>query len=290
MISKKPRRQLVRLTTGRSVVTVGQQRRPWSDFSHRAMVVSWPRFIAGVALIIFALNILFAGIYALGTNPIANSRPGSLRDLFYFSVETLSTVGYGDMHPQTDYAHIVATIESFTGIFFIALMTGLIFARFSRPRARILFSEIATIARRDGVPALTIRMANERHNYITDAHASLWLLSRNKTSEGRSFRGFVPLTLLRAENPAFALSWALFHVIDATSPLFGKSAQDLADDDAQLILSVTGHDETSAQTVHARKLYSHDDVRWGEHFVDILSVEDDMATLDFNRFHDSEPE
>lgn len=287
MISKKPRRQLVRLA-GRNIVALGQQRRPWSDFSHRAMVVTWPRFVAAVALIIFVLNIMFAGIYALGTNPVANARPGSLRDLFYFSVETLSTVGYGDMHPQTDYGHIVATIESFTGIFFIALMTGLIFARFSRPRARILFSEIATVAPHDGVPALTIRIANERHNYITDAHATLWLLSRNKTAEGRNFRGFVPLTLLRAENPAFALSWALFHVIDATSPLFGKSAEDLADEDAQLILSVTGHDETSAQTVHARKLYSHEDLRWGEHFVDILKLEDNMTTLDFNRFHDSE--
>lgn len=271
-------------------MALGQQRRPWSDFSHRAMLVTWPRFVGAVALIIFALNILFAGIYALGTNPVANARPGALRDLFYFSVETLSTVGYGDMHPQTDYAHIVATIESFTGIFFIALMTGLIFARFSRPRARILFSEIATIAQHDGASSLTIRIANERHNYITDAHATLWLLSRTRTVEGRNFRGFVPLTLLRAENPAFALSWALFHVIDATSPLFGKSATDLADEDAQLILSVTGHDETSAQTVHARKLYSHDALRWGENFVDILSVEDDMAILDFNRFHDSEPE
>ena len=289
MKRQKPRRQVVRLA-GRSIVAVGQQRRPWSDFSHRAMVVSWPVFIASVALIILMLNGLFAVLYVLGRSPVAHARPGSFSDLFYFSVETLSTVGYGDMHPQTQYGHVIATVESFTGIFFIALMTGLIYARFSRPRARILFSDVATIAKRDGVPTLAVRMANERHNYISDAHAALWLLSSVKTKEGRNFRGFEPLTLMRADNPAFALSWALFHVIDASSPLYGKTAEDLADDNAQFVLNMTGYDETSAQTIHARKVYDHEDVLWGKHFVDILRVEDSVAMLDYNRFHDSEEE
>src|SRR3984885_7521217 len=177
----------------REIVTEGLHLTFWGDISHRCMTASWPAFIGGAVLVFIAFNAIFAVFYWIGNQPVSNIPAGDYIDYVYFSIETLSTAGYGDMHPQTHYGHFVAAVELFTGIFSMSLMTGLIFFRFSRPNARLLFADNAVISTHDGTPTLMVRLANERHNVIGNAAVKLWLL-RNETSvEGGSFRRFYEL-------------------------------------------------------------------------------------------------
>src|SRR5512143_1648993 len=185
--TSKPR--IVRLG-GREVIAEGLRLSFWADISHRCMTASWPAFIGGAALVFIAFNAVFALFYWLGDQPISNVPYRAYIDYLYFSIETLSTAGYGDMHPQTHYGHLVATVELFTGIFSMSLMTGLIFARFARPNARLLFADNPVISSHDGKPTLMVRFANERHNIIGNATARLWLLRNEVSLEGQSFRRF----------------------------------------------------------------------------------------------------
>jgi inward rectifier potassium channel len=263
----------------------------WSDLYYRSMTVSWPGFFASAAAIFIVLNGGFATVYALGDHPIANAVPGRFLDLLYFSIETLATVGYGDMHPQSDYGHLVATVEIFTGMSFLAVMTGLVFARFSRPRARFVFARFPIVAQHEGRPTLMIRIANARHNTISGATARLWLIRGEHTAEGQFFRRYYELELRRSENPVFALSWTLFHTVDQDSPLFGAEPDDLAQADALLVLTISGLDENSAQQLNARQSYSQTHIRWGHRYVDIASSADDgRLLLDYGKFHDVTPE
>src|SRR5262249_40341267 len=149
------------------------------------MTVYWPVFFGSAAAIFLALNAVFGFFYSLGHEPIANAAENGPLGYFYFSIETLATVGYGDMHPQTNYGHLVATVEIFTGMSFLAVMTGLIFARFSRPKARFVFAQHAVVASHESRPTLMIRVANARHNTISGATAKLWLIRAEITPEGQ---------------------------------------------------------------------------------------------------------
>jgi inward rectifier potassium channel len=170
-------------------------------------------------------------------------------------------------------------------------MTGLIFARFSRPNARLLFAEHPVISLHDGQPTLMVRFANERHNIIINATAQLWMVRTETTQESRSFRRFSELALLRSDSPLLALSWTLFHVIDADSPLNGLQPDELADTKAGFIVLVTGYDEIAAQTIHARKTYDSRDIRHGHRYADIVGAMDDgRIKVDYGRFHDTELE
>jgi inward rectifier potassium channel len=263
----------------------------WSDLYYRSMTVSWPGFFASAAAIFIVLNTGFAFVFALGDRPIANAVPGRFLDLMYFSIETLATVGYGDMHPQSDYGHLVATVEIFTGMSFLAVMTGLVFARFSRPRARFVFARFPIVAQHEGQPTLMIRVANARHNTISGATARLWLIRGERTAEGQFFRRYYELELRRGENPVFALSWTLFHTVDQDSPLYGAKPDDLAQADALLVLTISGLDENSAQQLNARQSYSQTHIRWGHRYADIASSTDDgRLLLDYGKFHDVIPE
>lgn len=263
----------------------------WGDVYHRSMTASWRAFLGAIAATFFILNIAFAGLFALGTAPVANMPPGDFPHYIFFSVETLGTVGYGDMHPQTTYGHIVASCETFTGLIFAAVITGMIFARFSRPLARVLFSEVMTVGDHDGQPVLSVRLANARHNTISNATAKLWILRKETTREGRIFRRFHELAILRNESPTFVLSWSLFHVIDAASPLFGLGPQDVEDLDASFVVTMQGHDENFAQGIQARRTYTWRDLRWNAHFVDLFTYKDDGGILiDYRRFHEVEAE
>src|ERR1700737_2960904 len=216
----------IRLLGGREVIAEGLRLSFWDDIGHRCMTASWPAFIGGAALVFVAFNAVFASFYWIGDQPIANVPDGAYIDYLYFSIETLSTAGYGDMHPQTHYGHFIATVELFTGIFSMSLMTGLVFSRFSRPTARFLLAAPPPISDHDGERTLMIRLANERHNVISNATAKLWMLKNIVTAEGHPTRRFFELPLLRNESPAFALSWTLYHVIDERSPLYGLTAED----------------------------------------------------------------
>src|SRR5258707_416318 len=246
--------RIVRLG-GREIITEGLHLNFWADISHRCMTASWPAFIAGAALVFVGFNAVFALLYWIGNQPISNVPGGAYIDYLYFSIETLSTAGYGDMHPDTHYGHFIATVELFTGIFSMSLMTGLIFARFSRPNARLLFADNPVISSHDGKPTLMVRLANERHNIIGNATARLWLFKNIVSMEGESLRRFYELPLARNESPALALSWTLYHVVDEESPLYGLNADDLDASKVSLVVVVSGYDVVAAQTVHARKSY-----------------------------------
>src|ERR1700758_758010 len=181
--------QIVRIG-GREIIAEGLRLSFWADISHRCMTASWPAFIAGAAGVFLIFNALFAFVYWLGNDPISNVPDKAYIDYVYFSIETLSTAGYSDMHPQTHYGHFVAAVELFTGIFSMSLMTGLIFARFSRPSARLLFASNPVISNQEGKPTLMVRFANERQNIIGNATARLWMFKNLITAEGQPFRRF----------------------------------------------------------------------------------------------------
>jgi inward rectifier potassium channel len=282
----KEKPQLVRFGH-REIETLGLTQGFWTDLYHRAMTVYWPVFFGSAAVLFVTLNAVFGFLYWLGHEPIANAEGNGPLAFFYFSIETLATVGYGDMHPQTDYGHLIATVEIFTGMSFLAVMTGLIFARFSRPRARFVFASTAVISRHEGRQALMIRTANARHNTISRASARLWLIRAERSKEGDQLRRFYELKLDRSEHPMFVLSWMLFHIIDKESPLHGATASDLEEGDALLVLNVGGLDDSSAQQLYARHVYSWRDIRWRHRYKDITSVSPQgRFLLDYTRFND----
>ncbi len=270
----------------RDVIAKGLSTGFWNDLYHHALTISWPMFVGITAFIFIAVNAVFAIAYAVQPDSIANTGGAEFFNFFSFSIETLASVGYGDMHPQTPYGHIIAAIEIFVGIFSIALLTGVIFARFSRPRARLLFAERPVVSVHDGKRSLVIRVANARLNMISDANAKLWLVSLVMSREGRSFRRFAELTLTKTENPTFVLSWSIFHVIDNTSPLFGLTEDDFKMQEAVLILSINGNDETTGQTIRSRHRYDHEDIAFDHRYVDILETADDgRTTINYALFH-----
>ena len=170
----------------------------------------------------------------------------------------------------------------------MSLMTGLIFARFSRPNARLLFAEHPVISNNEGRPSLMVRFANERNAVISNATARLWLFKNIVSLEGVPFRRFYELPLERSEHPALALSWTLYHVIDEQSPLYGLNADDLQASNVSLAVVVSGYDVVAAQTVHARKIYDHSDIRFGHRYADILGTsEDGRLRIDYGRFHET---
>jgi inward rectifier potassium channel len=282
-------RRIVTLGT-RKVVTEGIVRPIFHDLFHHFMTVSWPRLFATLAAFFFFFDLLFGFLYYLVPGCIANLNPPGFAGDFFFSVETLATVGYGEMHPETFYGHSVAMIEIFVGLMSLALITGLMFARFSRPRARFLFTKNAVVRPIAGKPTLIFRAANERQNIVQDASARLRMLRDEVTEEGYRIRRIVDLPLLRSQHPMFALGWTLMHVIDETSALSTETAESLATSKAAFILSVSGTDENTGQTLMARGEYSSADIRWNATFHDILEeAPDGTIHVDYSKFHDIEP-
>ncbi len=282
-------RRTVKLGT-RQVVTEGIVRPIFHDLFHHFMTVSWPRLFATLATFFLVFDLLFGYLYYLVPGCIANLNPPGFAGDFFFSVETLATVGYGEMHPETFYGHLVAMIEIFVGLMSLALITGLMFARFSRPQARFLFTKNGVVRAIDGKSTLMFRAANERQNVVQDASARLRMLRDEVTAEGYHFRRIVDLRLLRSEHPMFALGWTIMHVIDDTSPLHSETAESLSASKAAFILSLSGTDENTGQTLMARGEYSSADIRWNSTFHDILEeAPDGSIHVDYSKFHDVEP-
>ncbi|HZT03178.1 MAG TPA: ion channel [Steroidobacteraceae bacterium] len=274
----------------RPVLTYGLPRRPWQDLYHLFMTVSWPTLFASYAGFFALFNLIFAALYQAQPADIANLNPGGYWGRFFFSVETLATVGYGDMHPQTVYAHVVASIEIFTGMMSLALITGMMFARFSRPTARILFARHAVIRQFDGRLTLMLRAANARQNVIMEATAQLRLIRDEQTAEGYRIRRIYDLPLRRREQPLFLYGWSLMHVIDEASPLSGANLESLKATKAFLLLTIGGIDETTGQTLMSRHQYHSTSLRWNHTFTDIFTTgEDGIDRFDYTKFHDVEP-
>lgn len=274
----------------RQVVARGLTHRLWLDLYYLSMTVSWWWFWFICAAGFIALNGVFASLYLLDTDAVANARAGNFQDALFFSIETLSTVGYGDMYPKNFYGRLLSTIEIFVGMSFIAIMTGLVFSRFSKPEAHIIFARHPVIGTYNGKRALMLRMANARHNNISDAQAKCWLVKMEKNAEGASFRHYYPLPLLNSENPVFTLTWTICHIIDEASPLFRKSQKDLVDKEATLVVSLNGLDENAVQDLYRRKIYSSSDIRWDHEYVVISQQDAEGRThIDYHKFHDVLP-
>ena len=274
---------------GRDVLVYGMPVQAWGDFYHSALTMRWPAFFASLAGLFLLLNGVFACLYQLGAKPIANQYPDGFLGAFFFSVETLATVGYGDMHPQTLYAHVIATLEIFVGLSGIALGTGLVFARFSRPRANMIFARQVVVHPIEGRMTLMVRAANARQNVITEAQAKLRLIRVETSSDGYRLRRIHDLKLVRDQHPLFTLGWNLMHVIDEASPLHGMTPEMLADQHATLHVVIEGSDESTAQTMQARYSWSDGQIRWDHRYVDLMSDADGVSTMDYTYFHDVVP-
>jgi inward rectifier potassium channel len=282
-------RRVVRVGA-RDVITQGIVTPIFHDLFHHFMTVSWPRLFATLAGFFLVFDLLFGFLYYLVPGSIANLNPAGFAGDFFFSVETLATVGYGEMHPESFYGHSVAMIEIFVGLMSLALITGLMFARFSRPQARFLFTKNGVVRPVAGKSTLMFRAVNERQNIVQDASARLRMLRDEITEEGYRIRRIVDLPLLRSQHPMFSLGWTIMHVIDDASPLSSETAESLSNSKTAFILSVSGTDENTGQTMMARSEYSGDDIRWNSTFHDILEeAPDGTIMVDYSKFHDIEP-
>jgi len=272
------------------VITQGIARRVLQDLYHYFMTVGWPQVFGTIAAFFLVFDVLFGCLYHLVPGCIANLNPPGFLGAFFFSVETLATVGYGDMHPQSLYGHVVAMIEIFVGLMMLALITGLMFARFSRPRARFLFASSAVVRPIEGKLTLMFRAANARQNIVQEASARLRMLRDEVTEEGFHIRRISDLPLVRSQHPVFALGWTIMHIIDEGSPLRAETQESLRETAASFILSLSGTDETTGQVIMARAEYPSTAIRWNEAFRDILEVtEDGTLCIDYRKFDDVEP-
>lgn len=276
---------------GTPVTAIGLPRRPLGDLYHQLLTWSWTRLFATMAALYVAVNALFALAYlALGPGAIENARPGSFGDAFFFAFDTMATIGYGDKVPRGVAANLLSLVQVMLGMAGLAVTTGLVFAKFSRPTARVLFSKVAVIHPFDGVPSLLFRMANARANQIGEAELRLVAIRSEKTVEGEAIRKVHDLALRRSRSSVFSLTWLVVHPITPESPLHGLDAGALAQSGLAIMASVSGIDEHLGQTIHARHAYGPADVVFGARFADILQLQPDgSAVIDYRRFHDLSP-
>ena len=274
----------------RGAERVGLTRFRLDDLYHYLLDAPWSRLLGLVLALYLASNALFAAAYLATSGGIENAREGSFVDAFFFSVQTMATIGYGKMVPRGLAADALVATEALFGLLGFAFATGLIFAKFARPTARVLWSEVCVVSTRDGMRSLMLRAANERRNQIAEAQMRLSLLVSETTDEGERVRRFHDLRLVRSSNAIFALTWTVVHPIDGASPLANHTPESLRAADAQLVASLTGIDETFSQTVHARCSWDASEILWGRRFVDIIeTLPDGRRRVDYARFHDTMP-
>jgi inward rectifier potassium channel len=247
------------------------------SFYQHLVGLSWPRFLGLVALTYLVVNVIFAALYlALGPGSLrsvdVNMGLGEFGRAFFFSVHTLTTVGYGDVYPLGLPANIVAAIEAGLGLMGFALATGLLFARFSRPNAQLVFSNQMVVAPYGDGYSLQFRVANRRHNVLTDVQADMMLMTVEQDPQGKLRRNFVELKLEREKIFFLALTWTIVHPIDAISPLAGKSAADLERLQAEVLILIRGYDDSFTQVVNTRYSYRWEEIEWSARFLPAFDV------------------
>jgi inward rectifier potassium channel len=279
----------IKLQAGhREFIKLNARKYDWRDIYHLILTLTWPQFAGMVLGIYLCINLIFATLYFLGGNCIAELTPGSYTDDFFFSVETLATVGYGHAYPATLYGHCVATLEILVGLFGLAVLTGLIFVRFSRPTARIRFSTVAVVAPFDGTPTLMVRLANLRHHAMVEAEFRLLFMRSELTKEGEDVRRFYPLRLQFDHLISFPAALTLRHVIDEASPLHGLTAEDLKLTDSRMLVSIVCVDPVIQAPVQSQTEYVHEQIAWNRRFAEIYT--EDAAgryTVDYSKFDDT---
>ena len=291
-IERVPHEKAARVRLGvLEVEKKGVGRFDFRDPYHLAIALSWPQFLIAMLAFYLLANIAFATLFWMVPGSVANVRPGNPSDNFFFSVETLSTVGYGQMYPATLYGHVIASIEIACGIAFTAILTGLTFVRFSRPRAKMLFAANPVVAMHNGQPTLMLRVGNGRADPLMDARAQLSILLSERTAEGRLFRRAQELRLQRAHLPVFPLTWTLMHVLGERSPLFGYNESRIVESDARMFVALSARDPTLATTVHDVRIYGATDIRFGMRYLDAITVEEDgRLVADLTKINALEPD
>jgi inward rectifier potassium channel len=266
------------------------ERWDWRDFYQWLLALSWPQFVAFVGGVYLALNLLFASLFVFGGNCIAGIRTGDFRDAFFFSVQTLGTVGYGHLYPRSLYGNMIATIEIMSGLFLLAVMTSLTFVRFSRPIARIVFSRAIVIAPLNGKPTLMVRIGNLRHRQLVEAEFRILFNRDEPLAEGGDFRYFYNLKLQFDRLPTFPAALTLRHVIDEHSPLYGMTPEAFEAARVVLVASVVGIDPVIPASVQTQMDYTWRDIRFDERFVEIYTDHGDgRLIVDYGRLHETEP-
>lgn len=281
---RQPRRQIVEMGTSQAVRLGGPGIR--DDPYNWTMEIGWPAFIALVASQFVLINLIFGAIYASIPGAIANAAPGSFLDGFFFSVETLATVGYGNMAPATHLGHAIASLEIMIGLFFSATVTGLVFARFARPRKSMIFSKSAVICDHQGQRVLMVRLALTHARPMASATARLAVIERTTLPDGRAFAGFVELPLLRSQMSMLNLSWTLMHVIDDQSPVMRILE---SEDPFFMLATVSGLDTLLDRQSFGEGSYRRENVMIDRHFVDIITSRDGIIHMDMARLDEVEP-
>ena len=260
---------------------------------HYFLTISWTRFLAFVVGLYLCANALFALAYvACGDDALTGFRAMGMGErfatAFFFSVETLATIGYGTIAPVNTLANVVMIVEALSGLLMFALVAGIVFGRFSRPVAQIVFSRNAIIAPYRGMTAFMFRIVNQRSNEIVQIQAKLMLTRRKKGIDGE--REFIGLNLERDNVVFFPLTWTVVHPIDEKSPLRGTTRQELIDAEAEFLILLNGFDETFSQTVHTRSSYLAEEVVWGAKFRSIFNPPkpDGTLSVDIRKMHDFE--
>ncbi len=247
------------------------------DFYHTMLSVSWPRFLLFYAVTFIVINLVFGFLFAvLGPGGLEGVTSQNLLDrllpCFFFSVQTLATIGYGHVAPQSLAANFITTAEAGLGLLSMAIGTGVVYARFARPQARVLFTKNCLINKQDGKLCLVFRLANERQNTVSEATVGLALVRTDLTKKGETYRRIVDLKPIRSRSPLFALSWTVMHVIDEESPLFPCTVESLEKMEAQVVVNMTGVDETLSQHIYARHTYWPEDFIWNKRFKDVIKT------------------
>jgi len=272
-----------------SSVVVGLPRAKARDIYHWLLRASWSLTLAFIVATFLLANLAFAALYAWAGG-IANARAGSLLDAFFFSVETMGTVGYGELAPQTALAHFLVVAEVVCGILLVATATGLVFAKFSRPTARILFSRHALVTVMDGMQTLMFRVANARGNLVVAGEFQVVIIRTERTAEGQTIYRTHDLPLVRTRMPTLTRTYLAQHRIDEKSPLHGATPETIERDDVQIVVAFTGIDGTTSQTIYAGQDYLPKDIRFGVRFADMLSeLPDGRLRVDFERFDEVVP-
>jgi inward rectifier potassium channel len=285
---RRPRQ--IRIQTGQfEFVKLNAQKFDWRDTYHLILTLSWPGFAGLIFGIYLLINLVFAALYLLDPHSVAEMSPGSFSDAFFFSVETLATVGYGHMYPESFYGHLITMLEIMVGMFGLAVITGLIFVRFSRPTARIHFSKVAVIAPFDGVPNLMIRVANLRHQAMVEPEFRMLALRSTVTAEGEQMRRFRSLKLEFDHLIAFPTVLTVRHRIDQTSPFFGMTPEDFQQQDIRIMASIVGVDTVIVAPVQSFGDYNYDQIQWNRRFVEIYAMnEEHQWTVDYGRIDETE--
>lgn len=262
---------------------------------HQLLTTSWLGFLGLVGALYLVLNLIFAVAYvACGPDalegPGAHMLGGRFSQAFFFSIQTFATIGYGQIGPNGLTANLVVTVEALVGLMYQALATGLLFARFARPTASVLFSRQAVVGPYNDGHGLMFRIVNRHRNEIIELEAQVLFSAMEADNRGGRVRRFWPLPLERNKVTFFPLSWTIVHPIDSASPLAGKTTRELEAAEAEILVLLTGIDEASEQTVHARSSYRAAEIVWNARFQSMfLRADGGSVSVDISRVHEIEP-